>query len=377
MNLDKDVQKWLKIFLIILSSIILFYFLKNIGVFKAIINILIALTPLYIAMFISWVMRPVAAFINKKLKLNYFLSCLISIIILFIGVSIIACIVVPEIILEIKNFLISISGTISQILNNLETNSATGTSIPIVKELNEFLASYNMNVDSLIKMFLENIQHNANALTTGITTAIDFVVKSINILFQIILGFLLAIYLMPSFDHFINLIICKIDKEKQKMVREDLHEVSVQLRQYIKSLVLDAISICLILTVVTWIFFGSNLDLMTCFTLAAIAACFNSISYVGPVIGSIPMVLVILQNFGIGGMFFDMLLILIAQQVEARLIYPLILGNSMHMHPVTVMVGLFAFSSLFGIFGMFISIPLLSVIKIFLVKFKIVKDDDI
>lgn len=377
MNLDKDVQKWLKIFLIILSSIILFYFLKNIGVFKAIINILIALTPLYIAMFISWVMRPVAAFINKKLKLNYFLSCLISIIILFIGVSIIACIVVPEIILEIKNFLISISGTISQILNNLETNSATGTSIPIVKELNEFLATYNMNVDSLIKMFLENIQHNANALTTGITTAIDFVVKSINILFQIILGFLLAIYLMPSFDHFINLIISKIDKEKQKMVREDLHEVSVQLRQYIKSLVLDAISICLILTVVTWIFFGSNLDLMTCFTLAAIAACFNSISYVGPVIGSIPMVLVILQNFGIGGMFFDMLLILIAQQVEARLIYPLILGNSMHMHPVTVMVGLFAFSSLFGIFGMFISIPLLSVIKIFLVKFKIVKDDDI
>lgn len=377
MNLDKGVQKWLKIFLIVLTTVILFYFLKNIGVFKAIINILVALTPLYIAMFISWLMRPVARFISDKCHVNYFLGCLISIIILFIGVCLVFGTIVPDIIMEIKNFLIAMSNDIGAIIHQLETPGATDSNSEIVKQINEFLASYNLNLNTASKNILQYIQANTNTITSGITTIMDLFVKGVNIIFQVILGFLLSIYLMPSFDHFFNLILEHVKPEKEKVIREDLHEVSLQLRHYIKSLVLDAISICIILTLVTMIFFGSKLDFMTCFTLSIIAACFNSISYVGPVIGSIPMVLVILQNFGISGMFLDMFLILVAQQFEARIIYPLILGKSMNMHPVTVMVGLFAFSSLFGILGMFLSVPILSIIKIFLVKFGVVKDDDI
>ena len=116
---------------------------------------------------------------------------------------------------------------------------------------------------------------------------------------------------------------------------------------------------------------------MTAIVFSLIAALFNIIPYVGPIIGAIPLVLVVFQSYGILGIIGASILIFLAQFVESNIIYPRIMGNSINMHTVTLMVGLLVCSTLFGFVGMFISTPLLSIIKIFLVKFGVIGEDDL
>jgi predicted PurR-regulated permease PerM len=55
---------------------------------------------------------------------------------------------------------------------------------------------------------------------------------------------------------------------------------------------------------------------------------------------------------------------LIVNQIEGNLILPLIMARTVDMHPAVVAIGLLVVAALFGIIGVFIAIPLLSVLFI-------------
>ena len=232
-------------------------------------------------------------------------------------------------------------------------------------------------MDSIFRHGLDFVKNNSNYITDGINSTIGIVQSVIGVITQIGLGFLLSFYLMPNFSHYVNLVVKKVNKDKQKSFREDLTSISITLRKYLKGLLLDTVTLCIILSILTSIFFGAKIGIMTAIVFSLIAALFNIIPYVGPIIGAIPLVLVVFQSYGILGIIGASILIFLAQFVESNIIYPRIMGNSINMHPVTLMVGLLVCSTLFGFVGMFISTPLLSIIKIFLVKFGVIGEDDL
>lgn len=377
MNIDEGLQKWAKRLIILIFCLILFFFCQRIGVIKAIINVFVSLTPLYIAIFVSWMMQPVARYLTDKWKIKYGVSCFLSIILMALVVCVLIFTIIPEIFFQIKGFINTLSTSITSLFNQLEQVGVFKKDSRFFTEIDQALQQYNLSLDSIFRHGLDFVKNNSNYITDGINSTIGVVQSVIGVITQIGLGFLLSFYLMPNFNHYVNLVVKKVNKDKQKSFREDLTSISVTLRKYLKGLLLDTVTLCIILSVLTSIFFGAKIGIMTAIVFSLIAALFNIIPYVGPIIGAIPLVLVVFQSYGILGIIGASILIFLAQFVESNIIYPRIMGNSINMHPVTLMVGLLVCSTLFGFVGMFISTPLLSIIKIFLVKFGVIGEDDL
>lgn len=377
MNIDEGLQKWTKRLIILIFCLILFFFCQRIGVIKAIINVFVSLTPLYIAIFVSWMMQPVARYLTDKWKIKYGVSCFLSIILMALVVCVLIFTIIPEIFFQIKGFINTLSTSITSLFNQLEQVGVFKKDSRFFTEIDQALQQYNLSLDSIFRHGLDFVKNNSNYITDGINSTIGVVQSVIGVITQIGLGFLLSFYLMPNFNHYVNLVVKKVNKDKQKSFREDLTSISVTLRKYLKGLLLDTVTLCIILSVLTSIFFGAKIGIMTAIVFSLIAALFNIIPYIGPIIGAIPLVLVVFQSYGILGIIGASILIFLAQFVESNIIYPRIMGNSINMHPVTLMVGLLVCSTLFGFVGMFISTPLLSIIKIFLVKFGVIGEDDL
>lgn len=377
MNIDEGLQKWAKRLIILIFCLILFFFCQRIGVIKAIINVFVSLTPLYIAIFVSWMMQPVARYLTDKWKIKYGVSCFLSIILMALVVCVLIFTIIPEIFFQIKGFINTLSTSITSLFNQLEQVGVFKKDSRFFTEIDQALQQYNLSLDSIFRHGLDFVKNNSNYITDGINSTIGVVQSVIGVIAQIGLGFLLSFYLMPNFNHYVNLVVKKVNKDKQKSFREDLTSISVTLRKYLKGLLLDTVTLCIILSVLTSIFFGAKIGIITAIVFSLIAALFNIIPYIGPIIGAIPLVLVVFQSYGILGIIGASILIFLAQFVESNIIYPRIMGNSINMHPVTLMVGLLVCSTLFGFVGMFISTPLLSIIKIFLVKFGVIGEDDL
>lgn len=377
MNIDEGLQKWAKRLIILIFCLILFFFCQRIGVIKAILNVLVALTPLYIAIFVSWMMQPVARYLTDKWKIKYGVSCFLSIILMALVVCVLIFTIIPEVFFQIKGFVNTLSTSITSLFNQLEQVGVFKKDSRFFTEIDQTLQQYNLSLDSIFSHGLDFVKNNSNYITDGINSTIGIVQSVIGVITQIGLGFLLSFYLMPNFSHYVNLVVKKVNKDKQKSFREDLTSISITLRKYLKGLLLDTVTLCIILSILTSIFFGAKIGIMAAIVFSLIAALFNIIPYVGPIIGAIPLVLVVFQSYGIPGIIGASILIFLAQFVEANVIYPRIMGNSINMHPVTLMVGLLVCSTLFGFVGMFISTPLLSIIKIFLVKFGVIGEDDL
>ena len=95
---------------------------------------------------------------------------------------------------------------------------------------------------------------------------------------------------------------------------------------------------------------------------ALFCAVTNVIPYFGPYIGGIPTVLVAFSISPMVGVL-SLVSVLISQILESYFLQPIVMSKSMKLHPVTIMLGLLLFGHFFGIIGMIIATPVISVFK--------------
>ena len=88
----------------------------------------------------------------------------------------------------------------------------------------------------------------------------------------------------------------------------------------------------------------------------------NVIPYIGPYIGGAPAVIVGLSISPMTGIC-TLIAVVIAQLLESNFLQPLVMGKTMKLHPVTIMIGLLLFGSFFGILGMILATPIISIMK--------------
>ena len=98
-------------------------------------------------------------------------------------------------------------------------------------------------------------------------------------------------------------------------------------------------------------------------TIAILAGVLNVIPYVGSFFGILPALVV---GFVISPWMFVQVFIVfvIEQTLEGRIVSPLILGNSLQMHPVTILVVLLSTGKIFGLVGLLLGVPGYDVLKV-------------
>lgn len=139
-----------------------------------------------------------------------------------------------------------------------------------------------------------------------------------------------------------------------------LHAIDDSLGKYIRGQLL----VCLFVGLASLIFF-KLLKLKYALLLAVIMAITNLIPYFGPIIGAIPAAIITFSTTeSIQIIFFLLLGIFIIQLIEGNLLSPYIVGKSVAIHPAAIIFALILGSNLFGVAGMVLAVPVLTVIRV-------------
>ena len=99
--------------------------------------------------------------------------------------------------------------------------------------------------------------------------------------------------------------------------------------------------------------------------LGIFASLTNLIPYIGPIIGSIPVLLVVLANdYETSQILLVMGLFFFTQVIDSMVLVPILLARIVNLHPLTVVIIIIAGAQFMGIIGMIISIPLVNALKV-------------
>ena len=134
-------------------------------------------------------------------------------------------------------------------------------------------------------------------------------------------------------------------------------EISNNLRLFVKGTLLDTV-ILLGMTIISFKIIKMPYVLL----LSLFIAITNIIPYIGPYIGGVPSILIgftVSKRVGI----YALIIVIILQFIESTFIHPIIMSKSLNIHPIIILIGLIIFGHFFGIIGMLISTPLVSIIK--------------
>lgn len=91
---------------------------------------------------------------------------------------------------------------------------------------------------------------------------------------------------------------------------------------------------------------------------------FNMIPYVGAIIAVVIATLITLITGGISQAIWMLIVVIILQQIDANIINPKIIGQSLKISPLLVMFAITVGGAYFGILGMFLAVPAIAVVRI-------------
>ncbi|MGE4426221.1 MAG: AI-2E family transporter [Solirubrobacteraceae bacterium] len=85
--------------------------------------------------------------------------------------------------------------------------------------------------------------------------------------------------------------------------------------------------------------------------------------YIGAILAGVAVALVALASGGLGDMLGAIVVVVIVQQIESNVLYPLLIGRTVRLHPLTVLLGVGAGSALLGIVGAFLATPVIAAVS--------------
>lgn len=307
---DVYLKRILLILLIFLIVLIILKESKIIGFCSTILNLI---SPLFFGYVIAWLLKPVMLKFNKKF--NTIISSIITYILLIVIIAFIAYFFIPIIIKEVKNII----PDVVDFYHNLP---------PKITD--------NVNFNELGKKALIVL----NDCTSNIK----------NIILNIFYSLFISYYYLVSHKQVSSFI-------GQYFPSKLINEISLNLKAFVKGTLFDTL-ILFILTLICFWFVKMPYTIL----FAIIIAITNIIPFIGPYIGGIPAVIVAFSvNNKIGLIVLGIVLVL--QFVESSFIRPIIMSKSMDLSPILIMMGLIIFGYFFGVIGMLISTPLVSIMK--------------
>jgi predicted PurR-regulated permease PerM len=101
---------------------------------------------------------------------------------------------------------------------------------------------------------------------------------------------------------------------------------------------------------------------------AVLSALLVVVPYFGSIAGAIPPVLLALTDSP-GKALLVLIIYILVQQVEGNVIVPLVMAQTVRIHPAMIAIGVVVVGQLFGVAGLFVAVPILSLIVISVEEF--------
>lgn len=100
------------------------------------------------------------------------------------------------------------------------------------------------------------------------------------------------------------------------------------------------------------------------FFIGAVSGILSIIPLVGPLVGG-GLAVAFAYDPGVwGARCFGVLVVLLAVELVENLVYPWLMGRNVGLHPLALILSVFCFGRLFGLFGVLLAVPIACVVKI-------------
>ncbi|OOB78443.1 MAG: hypothetical protein BEN18_07150 [Epulopiscium sp. Nuni2H_MBin001] len=285
---------------------------------------------------------------RKSIAIVY--GCLFGAIYLFISV------LIPQLMDNITFFV----NNAQRYINNisaflLEAEMYVNATLPVIPTEIVAEAFDFIDINSIIDLIL-------NSLNTIFSTIVTSTVNLTGLLFDTIIAFIVALYVLGQKETFANgstrFVYAVLKRDQAVRFLNLCKESHYMMIRFFVGKSLDSLIIGIICFFGLWLMNNPYALL-----LALILGVFNMIPYFGPFIGAIPAVLITLFE-GIMPALLLIVFIIVIQQFDGLYLGPKILGDSLGITPFWIISSVTIGGGIAGAFGMFVACPIAAVIII-------------
>ena len=356
MKTFKKGSKWLYWFTLIVAVVIIYKVLDNFtGIGLWLGNLLKVLSPFFMAILLAYLLyipcRKIEKLYRKckRLKkrargLSVATTYLLAILVIIIAVNILLPIL-SESVIELASNLPGYYDNAIKYIENLPEDSI------INKEIVQNAINKLKEIDITKLLSLDNI-----------TMYVEKVVGIANGIFNVFVTIVVSIYILlerTEILKYVRRLNSSLFSEKRcNTIDRYFVKGNEIFFKYISSQVLDAIIVGIIMSIALSIM-GVKYSILLGFLIGV----FNLIPYFGAIFAVIIATIVTLFTGGFSQAIWVVIVLIILQQIDANIINPKIIGDALEISRILIIFAVTVGGSYFGILGMFLGVPVVSVIK--------------
>lgn len=362
-EIKKNSKKWFYWFMLGVAIIAVYKLLDNFpDIMQGVVNFLKILKPFFIGILIAYVLYMPSRSIEKMLKKSKIniikkkargLSVLISYIIFALILIIIFNWIFPVLV-----------QSVTELVTNLHTY--TESTIHKYQELPSDSILKSETVTNTVNDLLESIKNidfkqyiNMDTIGQYARGAMNF----FNSIIDIFVAFIVSVYLlsgrakiMAFFERFFKAVFSEKTYKNLSKYFNDTNEIFFK---FLSSQLIDAVVVGVLTTIAM-----SVMGIKYAPLLGFIIGLFNIIPYVGAIIAVIIAAIITLITGGLVQAIWMLVVIIILQQIDANIINPKIVGDNLKISPLVVIFAITIGGAYFGMWGIFLSVPISAVFKI-------------
>lgn len=312
---------------------------------------------IFIAAIMAFIINPIVNKLEKKgIKRAY--GVIIVYVIFALVMAILLAIVIPKTVSEIGKLISStpkiietLSDKADEITNNLQkmmegkfANFTNKSDVNIVEQFGKrFL--------DIIKNYQDKLFSSIGNIASGISGMLSALVKTFFVM-------IFTFYFTVDKEKVKSFIVRNIPEKYKRDVMYVAVRINDALLEFVKGRLLMAIFVGLITMIALLIVrvdFAIIIGFVTCIA--------DIIPYIGPFLGFLPAVLFAFMDSPMKALIVGIIFVLI-QWAENNIIAPKLLGDKIGLNPLLILIAIIIGGGMFGVMGMILGVPLISVIII-------------
>ncbi|GIW24576.1 AI-2E family transporter [Meiothermus sp.] len=280
--------------------------------------------------------------------------------ILFLGL---ASFLIADMVNVLARFATELPRILAPLLAWIENLPSSVGRIQIPPALEGAFAQAAQNLQTLLEGFTQTLLQGLRALLSQGGSLVGFFASLVGGALQLFAALIISVYLLYDLPQISRALFQAVPLPYQPLAADILTKLDRAVGGYLRGQLQVAFWVGLLIGVGLWIF-----GVPLAGSLGLLAGVFNLIPFAGVIISTVPAMLLAL-TVGWPQVIAVLGVVVVANQIEAHLLSPRILGQATSLHPVSVIGAILVGSSLYGLVGALLAVPLTAFLKVLYTEF--------
>jgi len=359
-NKNRNLTKWLFYFSLAIAVVTVYKTLDNLGdITNSIKNFFGIITPFLVGLLIAYILyvpcRKIEETYKKveKIKIINKKARPLSILTVYIIVLILLVILINFILPPVIQSIVDLVNNFGHYYN-IAVEKISG--LPEDSILKSEMAQKVLNE-------IQNIDLKQIINTEALTGYVQSVIGMLGGIFDIFVSIIVSIYILSSRKQIINflkkLLGAIFEEKTYENINKYFNRTNEIFFKFLATQILDAVIVGILASIAM-----SILNVKYAVLLGFMIGLFNIIPYFGAIIAVILAGIITFFTGGMAQAIWMLVIVTILQQIDANVINPKIVGDSLKISPLLVIFAVTIGGAYFGVLGMFLAVPVIAVLKL-------------